>query len=173
MTTMETAYLAEACRYLILLVLVVAAWTKMADIDRFATSLVDHFRVTSNAAKPLATAIVATEGLAGALVLSGGERSPVGVALALLLLVVFTGVIVEAIVRKRQAYCSCFGRAAHPVSPIDLVRNTVYILACSVYLLNTPYLAPIGAMTHLALLLAAALSFLISIHASEIWQLLR
>jgi len=168
----EAVYLAEACRLLVLVVLVFAAATKSVDIARFATSLTDDFRVPGALGTPLAIAIAGSEWLAAALTLAGGTWARIGVALALLLFTAFTAIVAETVIRKRQAFCSCFGRARHALSTLDLIRNAFYLLACGYYLLQGP--VPIaGVLAQLALLMVAVLCFLISISLNQIRQLLR
>ncbi|MBA3486224.1 MAG: hypothetical protein H0T88_03370 [Lysobacter sp.] len=170
---METAaYLAEACRLLLLVAFVSAAWTKTIDLAAFSASLVDSFRVPTELGKALAVVIASAEWMAVALMLSGAW-SRAGVGVALLLLVAFTAAVAGILIEKRQAYCSCFGRSRHPVSPVDLIRNSLYILACGFYLLHAPPPMPVGLLAQSALLMLAVPCFLISISLNEIRLLLR
>ena len=132
----------------------------------------DDFRVPGALGRPLAIASAGSEWLAAALTLAGGTWARIGVALALLLFTAFTAVVAEAVIRKRQAFCSCFGRARHALSTLDLLRNAFYLLACGYYLLQAP--VPIaGVLAQVALLMVAVLCFLISISLNQIRQLLR
>jgi hypothetical protein len=169
----EAAYLAEACRLLVLVVLAFAAATKSVDLPRFATSLKDDFRVHDALGMPLAIVIVGSEWLAAALVLAGGDWARFGAALALLLFATFSAIIAGAVIRKRQTFCSCFGRARHPLSALDLVRNAFYLLACTYFLFRAPTSIAAGAMAQLALLMVALLCFLVSINLNQIRHLLR
>jgi len=169
----EAIHLAEACRLLVLVVLVFAAATKSVDIPRFAASLIDDFRVPAALGTPLAIAIAGSEWLAAALTLAGGTWARIGVALALLLFATFTAIVAEAVIRKRQAFCSCFGRARHALSAHDLIRNAFYLLAGAYYLFQVPAPIASGVVAQLALLMVALLCFLISISLNQIRQLLR
>lgn len=170
---METAaYLPEACRLFLLVAFVSAAWTKTVDIAGFSASLVDSFRVPPEFSKALAVTIASAEWIAVVLLFSG-TWSRAGAGLALLLLVVFTTVVAGVLIGKRQAYCSCFGRSRYPVSAVDLIRNLLYILAGSFYLLHASLPMPVGLMTQLALLMVALPCFLISISLNEIRLVLR
>jgi len=171
--SMEAVYLAEACRLLVLVVLVFAAATKSVDLPQFATSLTDDFRVPGALGMPLALAIAGSEWLAAGLTLAGGTWARLGVALALLLFATFTAIVAEAVIRKRQAFCSCFGRARHALSALDLIRNAFYLLACAYYLFQAPASITAGVLAQLALLMVALLCFLISISLNQIRQLLR
>ena len=171
--SMEAVYLAEACRLLVLVVLVFAAANKSVDMPRFAMSLTDDFRVPAALGMPLAIVIVGSEWLAAALTLAGGAWARIGVALALLLFVGFTTIVAEAVLRKRVAYCSCFGRARHALSALDLLRNAFYLLAGGYYLFQAPMPLAAGVPAQLALLMVALLCFLISISLHPIRQLLR
>jgi methylamine utilization protein MauE len=164
------AYIAEAGRMLVLVVLAAAAWTKTADLGGFAASLSDHFRVPARASRPLAVGIAALEWLAAALLLAGGRATRAGLVLAAGLLLAFTVVLAEALLRGRQAYCSCFGRTRHPLALLDLARNGFYLSACAFGLLVvTP--ASLGWVAQAALLLVAVFCFLVSSHLEDLRQL--
>ncbi len=72
---------------------------------------------------PLAWAVPAAELVTAVLLVASPQ---VGGALALAVLVVFTGVVVSAVRRGVTAGCTCFGAvSAKPVSARDIVRNLV------------------------------------------------
>lgn len=168
--TLAGSYIAEASRLLVLVVLVAAAWTKTVGVGRFAASLTDHFRMPVRAARPLAISIAVLEWLAAALLLAGGRATRAGLVLAATLLLVFTMILTEALLRGRHAYCSCFGHSPHPVSPLDLARNAFYLSACAIGLLAAAPVA-IDWAAQAALLLVAMFCFLVSSHLEDLRQL--
>ncbi len=170
---MDVVYISELCRLLILIVLVSSAYTKTTDIGSFATSLADDFYVPVAYSRPVALAVAGLEWLAFFSVLSGGSWGRVGAILAVVLFVVFSAVMLEAILKRRRVFCNCFGRTKHPVSSLDLLRNTLYVAASGFYVLNAPYEIPGGLLAQLSLILAAALCFLLSSSMHEIKNLLR
>lgn len=168
----SAAYLAETCRLFLLVAFGYAAWTKTINPASFSGSLEDSFRVPARLVRPLAAVVIAAEWTAVALMLSG-VWARAGVGLALLLLLAFTTAIAGIVIDKRQAYCSCFGRSPHPVSAVDLVRNSLYILAGGYYLLRAAPPTGIELVAQSALLMVAISCFLVSIRLNEIRLLLR
>ncbi|MBA2237870.1 MAG: hypothetical protein H0W24_04105 [Lysobacter sp.] len=166
------SYLAETCRLFLLVAFAFAAWTKTVDTAGFSASLEESFRVPARLVGPLTAFVIAAEWIAVALMLSGAWARA-GVAMALLLLLAFTTAVAAIVIEKRQAYCSCFGRTPHPVSAVDLVRNSLYILACGYYLLHAASPASIELVAQSALLMVAVWCFLVSIRLNEIRLLLR
>ena len=171
--TAATVYLAETCRLLVVVVFAAAAWTKTAELAQFATSLVDHFRVPAHAGKPLAIVITVLEWLVLALLLAGGAWSRAGFTLAVLLLLTFSVVLAEAVMRGRQAYCSCFGHSRHSVSVLDLARNAVVLLASGVGLFVVVPSVSLGLTVQAALLLVAVFCFLLFSNLEDLHQLRR
>ena len=65
----------------------------------------------------------------------------VGGIISLVVLVVFTGFIMNLLVRKINVSCGCFGaNATTPVSSFDIVRNVALaLLACCALSVRTPH----------------------------------
>ncbi len=166
-------YLSELCRLLVLIVLLSAAYAKTMDMTAFAASLSNDFHVPAAFSRQAAFCVVVVEWLAFLAVLLGGSHGRIGAGLALLLLIAFSAVMLEAIVKGRRVVCSCFGRSTHPISSIDLLRNAGYIAAAGFYLVNAPYEMRGGWWAQISLLLAAALCFVVSVSMHEIRNLLR
>lgn len=166
-------YLAELARLLLIVTLLAAALGKSADVGQFARTLADDFRVPQRLSHAAAIAIVGAEGLAVLLLLLGGVAAAIGAALTLTMLLVFSAAMLEVVLRRRRVYCQCFGRASRPVSALDLLRNAFYIAAAVLFLVNWPAAPSVSLLSHAALLLAATVCFLVSMHAHEIRDLLR
>lgn len=170
--TMTLAYLSEICRFFLVFILLASAWGKTANSGRFAQSLATDFQVPVALSMPLTWAILGLEWCAFGLLASAGPWARVGGGLALLLMIVFSAVMLEVILRRRHAYCHCFGRSTHPISALDLARNSLYIASCSFYLLNPVSTPSSGLQAQLSLVLVAFIGFFLSIRLHELKQLM-
>jgi Methylamine utilisation protein MauE len=111
-------------RYLLALVFVVAAASKLADREALRETLVE-FGLPGRAAVAGGLALPFAElAIAGLLIPSGTARS--GAVAALVLLAVFCIAIARAIWRGERPDCGCFGARSAPVGPRTLARNAVF-----------------------------------------------
>jgi hypothetical protein len=170
---MTAAYIAEACRLYVLLVLAAAAAGKAMAMREFEETVADLFGVDARLARTAAFAIVAAEALVALALLAGGGWARAGMAAALALFVTFTAAILIALIQHRQISCNCFGGRGHPISGHDLVRNGALIAACGVYLRYVPAGHSLDAPTWLLLFGIALIWMLISTNLNEIVALAR
>lgn len=123
-----------------------SAVAKARDLDGFHATLV-AFRVAGDrAARRLAPLVLAAEVL---VVLLTVLFAPAGLALAALLLVVYTGLLASVRAHGTTVGCHCFGRTPLPVSWWDVARNLVLLAGIGVGVVADP---GIGAGVALVLL---------------------
>jgi hypothetical protein len=172
---MDTQQLAYLCRQLVLIVLLVAAYSKSANISAFGASLVDGFSMPAALGRYAALTITGAEWLAAAGLLLGSTWARYGAELALALFIVFTLAVAQVIITRRLVSCRCFGKTAHTLSFIDLTRNSIYITVAASYLaLRGSTVGPTdNFLTQLSLGLVAMLCFLLSANMQDIKNLLR
>lgn len=170
---MDPAYLSELCRFLLTIVLTTSAFGKTAEFRGFVASLADGLGMPASLGRPVALGVVGGEWLAAAGLMLGGTLGRAGAGLALLMFTAFSAWMLAAIVSGRRLACRCFGRAAHPVSWLDLARNALYIAAAAFCLFHhSAPLSASGPLVRPSLFLAALWCFLVSIHLREITRLL-
>jgi hypothetical protein len=175
-----SVYLAEACRWFVLIALLVAALGKSLHVHPFRDSLRDAFPGFGRAGTLVcAVAILAGEWLAGLLILAGGEASRIGLLLALALFAALTVAVSSVLARGLSIRCNCFGASRQRITGLDLVRNFLFIAAAAVALHGAGAGAREGALGGLPWpvvlsMIAVALSvFLLSLHLRDLAQLLR
>jgi hypothetical protein len=97
--------------------------TKALALEEFTVAL-QGFQLVSPRYQPaVAGLVLAGELLSSVLLLLGGALTLAGFGLALLLLLGFTLGLASVLRRGMLVHCHCFGRAAQPVSRVDIVRN--------------------------------------------------
>lgn len=170
---MTAAYLSEACRLYILVVLFVSAAGKARAIGGFAESLEALVHLPARWSQKAAIAITASEFLVALALAAGGAAAHLGMAAALALFLAFTAVLLVALAQRRTVSCNCFGASDHPISAWDLVRNLLLIAACVAWLLMGPPAAALAPGAWLLLLGAAVIAFLLSTNLHRIAPLLR
>lgn len=165
---MTAAYLSEACRLYILVVLFASAAGKARALGRFAGTLEELIHLPARWSRSAAAAITASEFLVAVALLAGGPPARYGMAAALAMFLAFTAVLIAALVQRRTVSCNCFGASDHPISAWDVVRNLLLLTACSAWLLMEPPAAAIAPGAWLLLLGAAVAAFLISTNLHRI-----
>jgi hypothetical protein len=159
------AYIAEACRLTVFLVLAVAVAGKAMARQDVADSIADLIRVPERVARAGAALVLGAEGLIALLLLAGGGWSRPAMAAAIILFAIFAGFILLALVQRRAVVCSCFGGRGHPLSFWDLVRNLILIAAGAIYLRQSP----LGhALDPAAWLLLAGIAFILFLVATNL-----
>jgi hypothetical protein len=167
------AYIAEACRLTIVLVLAVAVAGKAMARQDVADSIADLVRVPERVARAGAALVLGAEGLIALLLLAGGGWSRPAMAAAIMLFAIFTGFILLALVQRRAVVCSCFGGRGHPLSLWDLVRNLILIAAGAIYLSQSPLGHALAPAVWLLLAGIAFILFLVSTNLNRIALLAR
>jgi hypothetical protein len=173
-------YLAEACRWFVMIALLFAALGKSLHFQPFRDSLGDAFPGFGRVgALVCAVAILAGEWLAGLLILAGGEAARIGLLLALVLFLALTAAVSSVLARGLSIRCNCFGASRQPITGLDVVRNLLFIAATGVALHDAAAGVREGVLGGLPWpvvlsTIAVALSvFLLSIHLRDLAQLLR
>ncbi|GEM_PF-847096 len=174
------AYLAEGCRWYVLIALLAAAIGKTLYFRRFRDSLDEAFvRLKGNGNRLAAAAIVTGEWTAALSMLAGGALSRMGLMLALALFVVLTAVVAVVLAKGLSVRCNCFGPSQRRISGYDLLRNLLFIAAASSGVYGASAAAASGVSGGFAWPAVAAIAavaatlFLLSIGLREIVHLLR
>ncbi|HVG60565.1 MAG TPA: MauE/DoxX family redox-associated membrane protein [Hyalangium sp.] len=170
---MTAAYLSEACRLYIFVVLLASAAGKARAISSFAETLETLVHLRARWSRHAAAAISASEFLVALAIIAGGTAAHRGMAAALAMFLAFSAVLLVALVQRQTVSCNCFGAGDHPISAWDLARNLLLIAACVAWLLMGPPTASLGPGAWLLLAGAAVLAFLISTNLRRIASLLR
>lgn len=168
-----TAYVAEACRLYILVVLVAAVAGKLAAMAEFRDTVAALLPIPERAADAAALAVAGAEALAAILLAAGGGWARSGMAGALLLFILFTAAISIALVQGKRVNCRCFGGGGHALSVYDVIRNGILMAACGFYLrfgVAGIAIEPIG---WLLLSGVALILFVVSTNLDEIALLVR
>jgi hypothetical protein len=170
---MMAASLSEACRLYILVVLFAAAAGKARALGRFAGSLEALVHVPARWSRSAAATLAALEFLVALALLAGGAATHLGMAVALGLFLVFTAVLLVALVQGQTVSCNCFGEGGHPLSAWDLVRNGLLLAACAAWFLIGPPEAALPLGARLLLLGAAVGACLLSMNLRKLASLVR
>ncbi len=124
------------CQIVLVLLFAAALTQKLRDHRAFEQSIAGFAIVPAAWVAPLAWLFLSGEALVVLFLLlglvGGGWPRVAGLLLAALLVLLFSGALLSVLLRGLAIPCSCFGaQHAHPVSPLDLVRNAG-IFACAV-----------------------------------------
>lgn len=159
------AYLSEACRLTIALVLAAAVAGKAFALRDVGDMIADLLPVPGRAARAAAVLVLGAEGLIALLLLAGGGWSRPAMAAAMALFALFAGFILLALVQRRTIVCSCFGGRGHALSGWDLVRNLFLVAAGAVHLRY----GPLGdRLEPAAWLLLAGIAFILFLIATNL-----
>ena len=128
--TVLLPYLLAFCRVVIGLVFAASFWGKIADIGAFERTITRFGILPERGSRSAALVLLGGEVVVVALVARGGPFLIHGFALAALLLLAFSGVLVSALARDSRISCNCFGPGMKPISTADLWRN-IALGACA------------------------------------------
>ena len=163
------------CRWGIGLTFLASAVGKARDLRAYRQAVVDLTKLPAAAARPVAVATLAAEGLVVLGLAAGRAALPAGFALAGVLLLVFSAVLVAALRRDAAVSCNCFGASERPVSWYDVARNGALLACCGAgvwgYALAHP-LQPGAALVMLTGLMAGCF-FVIVTNTEDIVEVLR
>lgn len=173
-------YVAELCRWFVLIALLSAAIGKTFGFRRFRDSLSDAFAWLKGAGASFAAgAIVVGEWAAGLSMLAGGALSRAGLTLALCLFVFLTAVVAVVLANGLSVRCNCFGPSQRRISGHDFARNLLFIAAASFGLYGASATGVAGASGGIAwpavvaIAAVAATLFLLAIGLRELAHVLR
>jgi uncharacterized membrane protein YphA (DoxX/SURF4 family) len=143
------AVIALTARFLLVWVLFLAGFSKIADRGGFQGAL-REFGVPERLVPGLAIFVPVAE-LATACALLGGSTLPWGAVAAILLLVVFTAAIAVNVAEGRQPDCKCFGGLHKSTTgPRTLVRNLFLVALAGLVLADAWSGSPKGAWAALS-----------------------
>tara|TARA_R110002051_G_scaffold32996_12_gene74536 strand:- start:6643 stop:7164 length:522 start_codon:yes stop_codon:yes gene_type:complete len=165
------AYIGEACRFYVMLLLFAGAAGKFANIRAFQGTLEILFDVPGAGSGAVAIGVVAVEVLVAFLLLIGGEAARVGITAAAVLFLGFTGVISMVLLRRTPVACNCFGGASHEVSISDLVRSVGSLAACAFYVAQFDGRAVLSVAGLVMMFGVALITAILSIRLSDIVSL--
>lgn len=117
------AYLLSFCKLVLGFLFLVSAVSKLRDPDRFKETIIRFQIVTRARAVSAAVLVIGWEVVIAAFLLVGGAYLVVGFALATLLLLTLSLVLLSVIKRNISASCNCFGPGSEQVSYRSLGRN--------------------------------------------------
>jgi uncharacterized membrane protein YphA (DoxX/SURF4 family) len=117
-------YVSFGCRVLTGLVFVVAGITKLRDVDGFRKAMLALAPVPVALSAVVARAVIGVELLVAVLLAVPGTVMS-GLALGLVLNLVFAAAIVLTRRAGRRAACRCFGRTEQPLGARHVVRDLV------------------------------------------------
>ncbi len=173
-------YLAEGCRWYVLIALLAAAIGKSMHFRSFRDSLVEAFPTLGNGGGLLvAAAILIGEWLAALSMLAGGALSRLGLMLALVLFAFLTSVVALVLAKGLSIRCNCFGASQRRITGYDLTRNLLFIAAAGFGLYGASTTGVAGVLgglalsAELAIVAVALMLFLLSISLREIVYLMR
>lgn len=174
------AYLAEGCRWYVLIALLAAAVGKSMRFGAFRDSLADSFPILKHRGGPLiAAAILLGEWSAALMMLAGGALSRAGLTLVFGLFVFLTAIVALVLAKGMSVRCNCFGASQQRISGYDLARNLLFIAAAGFGLSGASASGTDGesggfpVLANAPILAVASMLFLLSIHLREIAGLLR
>ncbi|MGN9919534.1 MauE/DoxX family redox-associated membrane protein [Micromonospora palomenae] len=168
-------YLELACRLLLAVVFILAAFSKISGAAAwlaFVRALHQMRQVPDAVLRPAAIATVAIEALVAVLLLVPVRAvGALGFALASCVLLVFTVVVGLAMRRGNRTPCRCFGASTSPLGLPHITRNLVLICTAALGLtgasaagtLEVPYALLAGASGLIVGLLITALEDIVAL----------
>jgi len=167
------AYLAEFCRFLIFILLVLAAWGKTASWSKFADSLAATLHLAAPWRSAAALGLITIEWSLAALLILDGPWRALAMQAALLLFVCFALFIASILLRHRLVSCHCFGQENRHVNGHDFYRALILIAACCIMLNFTSSDLVVTPASQWLLLGCAFLFARLTIHLSDVVMILR
>ena len=167
------AYIGEACRFYVMLVLFAAAIGKVGGVRAFQGTLATVFGITGPWSRVVALAVIVLEGGVGTLLLFGGEVARVAMMIAAALVVIFAATISTVLARRTPVACNCFGGSSHVISGFDLARSASLLAACAFYFAQY---TPVASFSFIGLVLmfgVAVITATLSVRLSDIAFLMR
>jgi hypothetical protein len=156
---MKGLFIAEIVRYFTGFLWLGAAAGKLRAFAPFRDDLNASFGLPARHAALAAPAIVAVEASVAALALGGAPEA--GMRASLLLMTAFTTVMLYKFLTQPVVRCSCFGASTRALSPLDVLRNVLVVLALAAQLA----FAPPGTLAWPAAVLAAGFGAIVCVLA--------
>src|SRR5580698_7344757 len=114
------AYIAEACRLYVVVLLGFAAASKLDALPHFESAIPDALHFGASAVRRVTLLVITAEAVAAGLTSLGGDVRKAGLLLALILALSFTGFIATMLFQGRAVRCNCFGPSNEVLSHVDL-----------------------------------------------------
>lgn len=136
---MSTFYIAEFCRFYLLIVLSIGVYGKLGSFDNFSDGVEKIFNLSEDfgkkrIAKGISVIVICAEVIAALLIAAGGALSMIGIGAAALLVTCFTIIVVIVLFQKRLIHCNCFGASTRAITWLDVARNIIILCACGIFL---------------------------------------
>lgn len=128
LSAMTLPYILAFCRVVIALVFWLSGASKVLDVAQFRQTI-GNFNVLPRAFSGVAAILfLGGEFSVAILVIIGNSLLIVGFFLAIFLLLLFSIVLISALIRKIRTPCNCFGINTKQVASFDVWRNVGFIL---------------------------------------------
>lgn len=126
-----TAYIGLLCQMVITITFAIAVIKKFQTFEKFKDDLATSFNLTKGISTMLALKIIVIETFIALTLFSFGQPKLqfIGLLTTLALLIVFTLVLTYGVVMDKVISCNCFGESKGDTGSIDVLRNTVLIIA--------------------------------------------
>lgn len=167
------AYIGEACRFYVMLVLFAAAIGKVGGVRAFQGTLATVFGITGPWSRVVALAVIVLEGGVGTLLLFGGEVAWIAMMVATTLFVVFAATISAMLARRMPVACNCFGGSSHVISGFDLARSASLLAACAFYFAQFTQVASFSFVGLVLMFGVATITAVLSVGLSDLVFLAR
>lgn len=134
---MLTAYALAFCRAMIGLVFLASFASKAPNVRALEATIAGFAVLPSRWSRPVSICFLVGEITVTILMAVGGRFLTFGFALAVTLLLVFTGALGLVLARRLRVSCSCFGPSSRLVSTYDMCRNLGFIVCASAGLVTS------------------------------------
>jgi hypothetical protein len=116
------------CRSVVVCVFVLSFASKVRDVAAFRQSITNFALLPTQFSQLAAPLFLLAEALVVVLVTLAGPFLLPGYLLASALLLLFCIALLSVLIRRISTTCSCFCPTSTPISSIDIVRNTGFIV---------------------------------------------
>ena len=171
--TDTAAYIGEACRFYVMLVLFAAAIGKLGAVRAFQGTLEAVVGVTGPWSRIATLAVIALEGGVGTLLVAGGDVARIAMMIAAALFVVFAAMISTVLARRLPVACNCFGGASHVISGFDLARNASLLAASAFYFAQPAQITSFSVIGLVLMFGVAVITAILSVRLSDLVFLAR
>lgn len=165
---MIKSYILHTVSWLIAFLLLTAAWSKLTDLNRFKSNLIESFGFSFNASRIVAPIIIILELLLFITIASDTVYSHYAMGISFVVFIVFTIFLLHHWLKNARVKCSCFGEDDRPVSIFDIIRNILVVCLVGCFLLLKDDKLPVVIEFQLVLIFFAFIIHIILIHLHDI-----
>lgn len=115
-------------RAVIGLVFLISSAGKLRDISQFQQTITRFRLLPARMSPPTSLLFIGAEIAVVLLVVLDGRFLFPGFLLAIILLLIFSGVLISILARQIQTSCNCFGSNEKPVTQADIWRDAAFVL---------------------------------------------